>query len=62
MGAEQMEDRRDCKSEKGKGEGKICLIVKEAWPLFSRELLLTASLLNYEIECYLCRDSYFSLN
>lgn len=58
-----MEDRRDCKSERWEGEGRglICLIVKEAWPFFSREPLLHLPFRD-EIECCVCCDNYFSFS
>lgn len=56
-----MEDRRDCKSEKGRRRGRVCLIGREAWPLFSSELLIVSSF-NYKVKCHVCCDSYFLLN
>lgn len=47
--------------KRGGGRGGVGLIVKEAWTLFSRELLIASSF-KYEIECHVCCDNYFSLN
>lgn len=58
VGVEQMEDRRDCKSEKGKGEGKRLLNSEGSLASLFKETS-ASSLLTYEVECYLCRDSYF---
>lgn len=49
------------RQKRGAGRGRVRLIVKEACPFFSRELLVASSF-NYEIECHVCCNKYFSLN